>query len=315
MSVARRGKHGRRSGGVTSTGLPAGDAPSYVFSRDALRELDRLAVAELRIPSLLLMEHASLGLARHVDDMAPEGTILIACGSGNNAGDGLALARHLFLAGRDVQVILSGEDASYSGDAGINLEMARRLGVPLTRANASSPDAAFHAAAADVGALGLVVDALLGTGLRGAPRGVIAALIHGVNALRAAGVQVLSVDIPSGLDADTGRPAGTDADVIVADRTVSFVGLKRGFLGVDAQRYVGDVVVEPIGTPVKLSDRLGERLLYAEHPGDEVEWSPHGPGGTTGSANGGRGGGGRRQHAEPGEDSSLHRGRSWPGGG
>lgn len=302
MSATRRGKHVRRSGGVTSAGLPATDTPIYVFTRDRIRELDRLAVAELRIPSVLLMEHASLGLARHVDEMAPEGNVLIVCGTGNNAGDGLALARHLFLAGRDVRVLLAGEDASYSGDSGQNLEMARRVGVPITRAGNAGVDASFHAAAGHVDQLGLVVDALLGTGLTGAPRGTIAALIRGVNALRVAGVRVLAVDIPSGLDADTGRPAGTEQDVVVADRTVTFVGMKRGFLSVDAQRFIGDVAIEAIGTPMELSDRLGERLCCTQHPGDDIEWCASDDAGA-------------RRSSRGWDDEGPRRGRSWVGGG
>lgn len=273
MSPARRRKHAHGHA-ATRGGSISPDVPLFVFSRDAVREIDRLAVSELGIPSILLMEHASLALARHAADMAPEreAGILVVCGKGNNAGDGLAVARHLHLDGRAVSVLLAGTPDALTGDAGANLVMAQRLGIPLHPVIGDDPEPAARDAAADLanGGVGLVVDAILGTGIVGAPREPMAGLIRLVNAFAEQGAPVLAVDIPSGLDADTGLPLGEPADTVVADRTVTFVGLKRGFLAVDAQTYLGEVFVEQIGTPIYLSERLGERLREANHPGESA---------------------------------------------
>lgn len=289
MSPRTRGKYAQRRSGGT---MPAPNEPGealFVFSRDRIRELDRIAAAELGIPSILLMEHASLALARHVQDVAPVGGVLIVCGKGNNAGDGFGLARHLFIAGRRVQVVLSSPASSYSADAAVNLAAARQLGVPVHVCDAADPGNAVYDAADELEDLSVIVDALLGTGLAGAPREEIAALIRTINALggTAHGTHgrerpsrgedaaiVIAVDIPSGLDADTGRPGGDEADVVQADRTVTFVGLKKGFLSADAQRYLGDIHVEQIGTPRSLSERLGEQLAGATHLGEETTDEP-----------------------------------------
>jgi hydroxyethylthiazole kinase-like uncharacterized protein yjeF len=271
MSPARPRKHAPGHA-ATRGGSIAPDVPLFVFSRDAVRELDRLAADELSIPSILLMEHASLALARHAADMAREreAGVLIVCGKGNNAGDGLALARHLHLDARPVSVILAGTPDALSGDAGVNLAIARRLGIPIHPVDGADIERPARAAAADLakGGVGLVVDAIFGTGIVGPPREPMAGLIRLVNAFAQQGAPVLAVDIPSGLDAETGRPLGDPADAVVANRTVTFVGLKRGFLAVEAQAYLGDVFVEPIGTPMSLSERLGERLREANHPGE-----------------------------------------------
>src|SRR5690606_2338710 len=115
-------------------------------------------------------------------DMAPErdAGVLIVCGKGNNAGDGLALARHLHLDGRPVSVLLAGTPDALTGDAGANLAMAQRLGIPLHPVVGDDPRSAAKDAAADLatGGVGLVVDAILGTGIIGPPREPMAGLIR-----------------------------------------------------------------------------------------------------------------------------------------
>lgn len=264
MSPTRQDKGRRRP----SSGSVA-DSPVFVFTREQIRALDQAAVSELGIPTMLLMEHASLALAKHVTDMAPSGGVLIVCGKGNNAGDGLALARHLHVREVPVCVVLSEED-SLKDAAGTNLTIARRLGIPIKSAGGQSSATLLEQAAGVMDSVALMVDALLGTGLSGPPRGPILDLIHAVNDRRLIDAPVLAVDIPSGMDADTGEALGGAGNAVIADRTVTFVGLKKGFLSLGAQRMLGEVYIEGIGTPRGLAERFGEKLPTVEPPGKDV---------------------------------------------
>lgn len=229
----------------------------WVLSREAVREVDRLAVERYAMPSAVLMENAAIGLAERAGEMLADlagGRVVILCGPGNNGGDGFALARHLHNAGREVLVLLTGDPGRYAGDAGMNLRVIEKMGVTIGRLDRSAgAEALEHAATAPV----LIVDALLGTGLREAARGVIADVILQVNRLRQPGVAVLAVDVPSGLDCDTGEPAG-GGPAVEADATVTFVALKPGFLRLRSQRWTGEITVAGIGAPRELIERLGK---------------------------------------------------------
>lgn len=229
----------------------------WVLSREAVREVDRLAVERYGMPSVVLMENAALGLAGVAGamlDAVRTNRAIILAGPGNNGGDGFALARHLHNAGREVSVLVSTDPGRYTGDAATNLRIVERMGLEIGRLGTSA-----GAETLEQGARGpvLIVDALLGTGLHEAARGVIGDVILQVNRLREPGVVVLAVDVPSGLDCDTGEPAG-GGPAIEADATVSFVALKRGFLTLGSQRWTGEVSVAGIGAPRVLLGELGE---------------------------------------------------------
>lgn len=264
-------------------GRPQGERPAgspmlfeaeqevYVLTREAVREVDRLAVRDFGIPSIVLMENAAF----HVADMAlhltrdePSPRVLVVCGPGNNGGDGLAAARHLHNAGSLVEIVLAAGGAEpTTDDARTNLTTAERMGLPIARVESAEPAAAKMAMDAALSRLGppdLVIDALLGTGLNRAVREPMPTLIDRINDLSKEGALVLAVDIPSGLDADTGEPLGA---AVRADVTVSLVGLKAGFTRLGAQGYIGDVVVSDIGAPRELTLRLG--TLLADHESHE----------------------------------------------
>lgn len=219
------------------------------------------------MPSIVLMENAAIGLCTHalamLADLHTTRAIILA-GPGNNGGDGFALARHLHNEGCDPTLLITCDPATYTGDAATNLTIARKMGIPIYRLDgAEGAEVLERAADGPV----LLVDCLLGTGLRDAPRGVIRDAILHVNRLRAPRVAVLAVDVPSGLDCDRGEPAsilagsvfaGGGALAIEADTTISFVALKRGFLHLGAQRWTGEVVVAGIGAPRELVEELGE---------------------------------------------------------
>jgi NAD(P)H-hydrate epimerase len=226
-------------------------APAPVLSVEEARALDRWATVELGLPGLVLMENAGAAAARAALQLRGSrlGAVWILTGGGNNGGDGWVAARHLALAGVPVRILAAVTPAALSGDA---LVMARAaLGLRLPCAVPGDPvawsawvdAAAVHAA--------VVVDALLGTGARGAPRGAVQSAIEAFEGLRGRALDprpaVLALDVPSGLDADTGVPA--DA-VLTADRTLTFAALKRGLLVPGAARYVGALEVASIGVPV-----------------------------------------------------------------
>ena len=129
-----------------------------------MRELDRRATDEFGVPSLLLMENAGAAIARAARKMLAAGRVLVVAGRGNNGGDGFVAARHLDAAGYDVRVLLAAPEERVQGDARANLEMCRRAGIAVTVV-ASAPERPE----AD-----LIVDALLGTGLKGAVKGLAA---------------------------------------------------------------------------------------------------------------------------------------------
>ncbi len=221
-----------------------------VFTRASLRRLDEACAREYAIPTLVLMENA----ARHVADVALDGlegetspAALVVCGPGNNGGDGLAAARHLHNAGVRVRVVTPLGEA-FAGDAGVQREIVRRMGLDV-RAGAD-----VAGAWKDLGGPGVVVDALFGTGLSREVTGAAREAIEGMNALGGAGVPVLSVDCPSGMDADTGRVLGA---AVRASVTLALVGVKEGFLTLEAQGLLGEVVVADIGAPRELVERLG----------------------------------------------------------
>ncbi len=243
-------------------------ADVLVFSRDQIREVDRLAADEFAIPSLLLMENAARGVAG-VIVQGLEGlgspTVVVFCGPGNNGGDGLAVARHLSNRAMNVGIILAATAERYAGDAAINLEICRRMGLPIVQAHAD-PGHAVDQMFALVGQPEVVVDALLGTGATQPARGPIGELITRLNAARDAGSTLVSIDLPSGMDAQTGAPCAPDSAAdpagpcITADLTVTLAGLKAGFLNEHAQPYLGQVVVVDIGAPDALLRRLGTPL-------------------------------------------------------
>src|SRR6516165_1359636 len=185
-----------------------------------MRAIDRWAIDEQGVPGLDLMERAGTGVARAVERLAPDGPVAVVCGKGNNGGDGLVVARVLREAGRQARVACVAPPQDFGGDALVNLE--RLPGEPpLQLPSGAGPETALGRAAVFEGAT-VVVDALLGTGFSGPPRGVVAEAIAAINDTRA---PVVSVDVPSGVDASTGVVA---QPAVRATLTVTFHSAKPG---------------------------------------------------------------------------------------
>ena len=210
-----------------------------VLTREESRRIDRLAVEQLSIPSLLLMENAARGVADVIRALKP-GRIIILCGPGNNGGDGLATARLLAAddIGSDVILVTGGK--SLSADAQANLQMLTASGFEV---HSGDDTAALFELLSQLNPRDVIIDALLGTGVRGAVRSPYAEIISRVNASAAATV---AVDVPSGMDCDTGT---ADGACVAASHTVTFVGLKSGFLSEAAQQRTGRITVAHIGIP------------------------------------------------------------------
>ncbi len=213
----------------------------------AVRELDRRAIEEYGIPGQILMENAGRATAAAVESLkrkrSLEGEVLVLCGPGNNGGDGFVIARTLANRGHGVRVAFVGSLtalAELSADTQLNARLWRDLGRPITEL-ASTSD--LPALATKLDGVAVVVDALFGTGLTRALRTPWLEVVHAVNG---SGRPVVAVDVPSGLDGDTGEVHGA---AVEADLTVTFVAAKQGFFQGEGPDHVGRVLVAEIGVP------------------------------------------------------------------
>jgi len=177
------------------------------------------------------------------------GAVWFLTGGGNNGGDGWVAARHVALAGVPIRILAAVPPGSLQGDALVMARAALALQLPFEVPGDAAAWSSWAAEAAVQASV--VVEALLGTGARGAPRGSVHSAIEAFEALRAGALDarpiVLALDVPAGLDADTGAAGEV---VLRADHTVSFAALKRGLVAAGAQRYTGALEVASIGVPV-----------------------------------------------------------------
>jgi NAD(P)H-hydrate epimerase len=217
---------------------------SRALSRDEVRALDQRAIHEFGVPGVVLMENAGRGAAELLCALGVPGPVVICCGKGNNGGDGFVIARHLDAAGLTVRILLFARPNELTGDAAINHQIVARTDLPITVHEGPRPD--HEAVQRELAAAAWIVDALFGTGLSGPVRPPFDAVIRAINAAPA---PVLAVDIPSGLDCDTGRPLG---EAVRAAHTATFAARKRGFDSPEAAAYVGRVHVLPLGVPRQL---------------------------------------------------------------
>jgi NAD(P)H-hydrate epimerase len=209
------------------------------LSRDQIREVERRAIEEYGVPEIVLMENAGRDAAELLIELGSKGLVTICCGRGNNGGDGLVIARHLDNRGLPVHVVQLGKPETPA--AKTNYQIVRRSGLPLTLLELTGPIAdQFRNLIAPAE---WVVDALFGTGLRGPLRSPFDQAVMAINARTAL---VLAVDIPSGLDCDTGIHDGA---CVRADYTATFVAPKKGFDVPEAAAWLGQVHVLDIGAP------------------------------------------------------------------
>lgn len=219
-----------------------------------MRQIDRLAQEDYEIPGAVLMERAALALRRIIQERfsLTGQKVYIFCGKGNNGGDGLALARQLTESGAEVKAVLAFERSQFSGLALQNLSSAAKFGVPIVNWQEISVQELQQA--------DLIVDALLGTGAMGAPRGSLATIITMINGSKK---PVVAVDIPSGVDADSGQ---VGAVAINASITVTFGLPKPGLLVYPGAEACGQLVIDPIGFPPSLLESPGLKINWLTAP-------------------------------------------------
>jgi NAD(P)H-hydrate epimerase len=217
------------------------------LSREEVRMLDRRAIEEFGVPGVVLMENAGRGTAELLLSLGIHRKVVICCGKGNNGGDGFVIARHLDNRGTPVRVLLFARPEDLSGDAAVNYRIIARAGLPMVIHAGNPVD--DKAVRADLAAAEWIVDALFGTGLTGPVRNPFDQIITAINESSA---RVLAVDIPSGLDCDTGQPLGP---TVRAHHTATFVAMKRGFANPAARQWLGQVHVLDIGAPRRLLEK------------------------------------------------------------
>ncbi|HMP03493.1 MAG TPA: NAD(P)H-hydrate epimerase [Gemmatales bacterium] len=218
------------------------------LTRAAVRHLDQRAIAEYGIPGIVLMENAGRGATELLLAQQPRGPVVICCGKGNNGGDGLVMARHLDRHRIPVELLLFAEPDAVVGDARINLQIVQRMRLslhPLPRPAGELGTVRSLLARAD-----WIVDALFGTGLDGPIQPPLADVIDLMN--QSPGGR-FAVDLPSGLDANSGQPLGP---TVRANLTATFVAWKRGFLSPGAAAWTGAVHVIDIGAPRQLVEEM-----------------------------------------------------------
>ncbi|HEV3203528.1 MAG TPA: NAD(P)H-hydrate epimerase [Gemmataceae bacterium] len=211
------------------------------LSREEAREVDRRAMEEWGIPGLILMENAGRGAAELLRRLGIHGTVIFCCGKGNNGGDGFVMARHLDNWQIPVRVLLFTRPEELTGDAATSYQTIARSRLPievLAEPSLNEKELQNQLASGD-----WVVDALFGTGLKGPVRHPFGQVITAINASLG---RILAVDIPSGLDCDTGQPLGP---TVRAHSTATFVALKKGFANPAARQWLGKVYVLDIGAP------------------------------------------------------------------
>ncbi|MBN2583666.1 MAG: NAD(P)H-hydrate epimerase [Planctomycetes bacterium] len=217
------------------------------MTRDEVREFDRRAIEDVGVPGIVLMENAGRQAADAAEQMLRDAggrRAVIVAGRGNNGGDGFVIARHLATRGYEARVLLVADPGKISGDAATNLAVLGPLGIEV-RPLAGDADEVRTAILRAAEEADVVIDALLGTGLQGNVR---EPHLSAIEAMNASGRPVLAVDIPSGLDADTGLPQGA---AVVARTTITFAATKLGFLSPEAAAFVGRLAVADIGVPRK----------------------------------------------------------------
>lgn len=213
-----------------------------VATSEIMRNIDKATIEEIGIPGIVLMENAALKVLKHLE-LDKYNNYVVVCGVGNNGGDGFVIARHLKLRGKSLEIFVIGNSIHMTEECKINYNILKKLDIrPLKISNMDDvKDLRESLEKADV-----VVDAIFGTGLKREITELYSSVISVINENSK---QVVSVDVPSGMDSNTGKVLGQG---IRAKKTISFQLYKKGFLTYGTDKYTGEIVVEDIGIPEKI---------------------------------------------------------------
>jgi hydroxyethylthiazole kinase-like uncharacterized protein yjeF len=233
-----------------------------ILTAHQMRNIDRRAISRYHIPGLVLMENAGRAVVEHLleslGDELDDASVAIVCGKGNNGGDGMVVARHLHGLGMTPTVFLVARREDVEGDAAANLRMLDALPVPLHEVVDSKHWNDLADGENPLDTFDVVVDALLGTGLKGRVRGDYATIVGDINE---SGAHVIAVDIPSGLSGGRATVAGA---AVHADATVTFMAPKIPHLFPPAESFCGELVVAGIGIPEEALDDEGVWLEWVD---------------------------------------------------
>lgn len=225
----------------------------FILNKEQMQEADRITITEYGVPSIVLMENAALSVVKIISEKFSDiEDIAILCGKGNNGGDGLAVARHLFNKGYHVKVYLFAKINELKGDAKINLSICQKMGVEIKTV---PTEKAFYEIFPELFDFPLIVDGLFGTGLEKPLDGFWATVVETINTLPSV---ILSIDIPSGLNSSRWEVTGP---AIKAHTTVTFGAYKIAHIFPPASNYCGRVHLFDIGIPKELLSNLSKIYL------------------------------------------------------
>jgi NAD(P)H-hydrate epimerase len=230
-----------------------GPGQNLLMSRDEVRAFDALAINQLGVPGAVLMENAGRSCAELITGKLAgkaNARVCLFCGAGNNGGDGFVIARHLLNHDISAVIALCGPREKIKGDAKINFDIVEKLGVRIEEMDLKNGEEIKSRVNTIADGADLIVDAIFGTGLSGELKYEYKRLVEAINGLKR---PILAVDIPSGLDCDTGIPLGA---AIKANWTVTFAAAKKGFAFETARQYTGEVFIASIGVEPKFKSAI-----------------------------------------------------------
>ena len=223
-----------------------------VLNRQQVRRIDEIAIRDFAMPGVVLMENAGRGCVAALQEFGVAGAVVICIGRGNNGGDGFVIARHLQILGVPCKLVLFCDPADIRGDALINLQIVQKTSIPRTVLPKTISDEEIRNELSAVAGqpTAWIVDALLGTGASGPVRPPLDLAVAIANQIPC---KRMAVDIPTGLDCDTGQIANV---AFRAHLTCTFVALKPGLLCPEAQPYVGKIKLIDIGVPPEVISQM-----------------------------------------------------------
>ncbi|MTK12114.1 MAG: NAD(P)H-hydrate dehydratase [Clostridiaceae bacterium] len=210
-----------------------------IATSEIMKEIDNYCINELRIPGILLMENAALKIIKNLE-LDKHHSFCIVCTKGNNGGDGFAVARHLHILNKKVEVFLVGNKEGMSQDCKINYDILKKIGININKVTNLED---INDLRDSIERSQVTIDSLFGTGLSRKVEGIFDSVISIINENSK---YIVSIDIPSGLDGNRGKILG---NCIKADKTISFQLYKKGFLNYGTDKLTGEVVIEEIGIP------------------------------------------------------------------
>lgn len=219
-----------------------------------MNNIDRACIEKLGIPIIVLMESAALKVLKNME-MEKYESYAVVCGTGNNGGDGFALARHLYVLGKSISVFLVSTSNRLSEACLTNYNILQNMGVEINKISTIEDISRMRDSLvkSDV-----TIDALFGTGLNKKVEGVHDSVITAINETSK---RTFAIDIPSGINCNSGIPMG---NAVIAHKTITFEMYKRGFLNYESGRYCGDIIVENIGVPEFIKEELHNQEYMIE---------------------------------------------------